>query len=209
MRWFGSLGRYVQYTSYVVKHKVFVFQAAWKMRLPWRVLLVCALHDNSKFLPFEFSTYAKHFYLPDGTKRTTLAKDGFYKDVPDDAAFDRAWLRHIQRNKHHPQHWVITVAMACDCPQDQPARTDVLLCDDGYARCTTCRAKKPLANVLHVVFEMPEPYLSEMLCDWIGAGMAQGTPDVLSWYTARGRHHLFGPKTRAEVERRLGYEDIP
>jgi hypothetical protein len=24
-----------------------------------------------------------------------------------EADFDRAWLRHLHRNKHHPQHWVL------------------------------------------------------------------------------------------------------
>jgi hypothetical protein len=215
-RWLAlfGLGRMIAYTKYVVLHKLYVFQAAKEMKLPWRVLLVAALHDNSKFRPSEFKAYSEHFYLADGTKRTKLGTDGFYDDEDNDAAFDRAWLAHIQRNKHHPQHWIIVLAMPCQCPtgsiKSEPwKRTDVLIQDDGMARCVTCRDQVPHSRVTMFVDEMPEPYLSEMLVDWVGAGMAQGTPDTLSWYAVRGRHHLFGPETRAEIERRLGYEAVP
>lgn len=40
---------------------------------------------------------------------------------------------------------------------------------------------------------------------WMGAGLAQGTPDTLAWYTARGHRLPMGPNTRALVEQRLGY----
>ncbi len=37
------------------------------------------------------------------------------------------------------------------------------------------------------VLEMPMKSRQEMLCDWRGAGRAQGTPDVLRWYE-KNRH---------------------
>jgi hypothetical protein len=56
-----------------------------------------------------------HFYAPDGSKQTWLGKDGFFVDPENDTKFDRAWLLHIRRNKHHPQHWVRVWSAACQC----------------------------------------------------------------------------------------------
>jgi Family of unknown function (DUF5662) len=43
----------------------------------------------------------------------------------------------------------------------------------------------------------------EMLCDWRGAGRAQGTPDVRAWYMLNGHRMQLHPETRAWVEWRL------
>lgn len=51
-------------------------------------------HDRSKYNPDEYISYCNYFY----------PSEGFEKDQE---AFDAAWLRHIHRNPHHHQHWVL------------------------------------------------------------------------------------------------------
>jgi hypothetical protein len=51
---------------------------------------------------------------------------------------------------------------------------------------------------------MPERYCREMVADWIGAGRAQGKPDVAAWYAQHGTQKLLHADTRALVERLLG-----
>jgi hypothetical protein len=46
-----------------------------------------------------------------------------------------------------------------------------------------------------------------MVADWIGAGLAQGKPDVLGWYLANEHKMLLHSDTRASVERLLGISD--
>jgi hypothetical protein len=209
-----SLGRHWQYLRYVLIHKWYVFRAGCTLGIPW----LAVLHDNSKFRPDEFLPYARHFYEPDGSKRTRKAADGFFRDQPDDATFDRAWLKHIRRNKHHPQHWVRVRSARCQC-SEVPShiqhqygyidRNDVLLKDDGGAQCMSCFTRLSREQLRCDIREMPRRYRLEMLADWIGAGQAQGTPDTLGWYTVRGKHHPLGPETRAWIEQRLGYLASP
>lgn len=54
-----------------------------------------------------------------------------------------------------------------------------------------------------IVFEMPIKYRKEMLCDWKGAGKAQGTPDTKAWYNANKDKLILGPETRKWLEERL------
>jgi hypothetical protein len=197
-----GLGRHWQYLRYVVVHKYWVFLAGWELGVPWLALL----HDNSKFRSDEWGPYARHFYEPDGSKKTRRAADGFYRDQANDTQFDCAWLKHIRRNKHHPQHYIRLIHTPCRISD----HTMTLFEDDGTVKCLDCYTqgydwKFDRSAAEYVVDEMPLRYRREMLADWIGAGMAQGTPDTLGWYAARGRHHVFGPKTRAWIEDQLGY----
>ena len=50
---------------------------------------------------------------------------------------------------------------------------------------------------------MPERFAREMVADWIGAGRAQGKPDVRGWYAANREKLLLDPATRSYVERLL------
>ena len=203
-------GRHWAYGRYLLVHKWHVARTAWRMGLPWRVKLVSILHDASKFRPSEWGPYARHFYLADGTPRSKKGVDGFLDHPKNDRAFNRAWLRHYQRNRHHPQHWVTVTRFDCPCNMammySYRPRVDVLLGDDKVT-CLSCGYVGTMAEVRYIVDEMPEPYLSEMLIDWIGAGMAQGNPDTLGWYASRGVRYIYGSRTRAAVERRLGYPD--
>ena len=82
------MGKHLKYINYIVRHKYFVLRAGLKTKASlWRLLI----HDWTKMLPGEWGPYANFFYTTGGTG----------------AAFDRAWLRHIHRNDHHWEHWVL------------------------------------------------------------------------------------------------------
>ena len=48
--------------------------------------------------------------------------------------------------------------------------------------------------------DMPEKYRREMLADWIGAGRAQGTNDVVGWYDKNKDKLVLHPGTRSWIE---------
>jgi len=55
------------------------------------------------------------------------------------------------------------------------------------------------------IIEMPAKYRKEMICDWKGAGKAQGTPDIRNWY-AKHKHKLrIHLSTRELIEERIGF----
>lgn len=51
---------------------------------------------------------------------------------------------------------------------------------------------------------MPDHYAREMVCDWRGAGMAQGKPDTKAWYLTHYKNILLHPHTRILVNHELG-----
>ncbi len=51
---------------------------------------------------------------------------------------------------------------------------------------------------------IPPHYAREMVADWIGAGRAQGKPDVAAWYTANAAKMVLHDHTRALVEELIG-----
>lgn len=55
------------------------------------------------------------------------------------------------------------------------------------------------------VFEMTHKYRVEMLCDWIGAGKAQGSLGVRAWYGKNYRKMDLHPKTREWIELQLKF----
>jgi hypothetical protein len=48
--------------------------------------------------------------------------------------------------------------------------------------------------------KIPENYLKEMICDWRGAGRAQGTPNTVAWYEKNRGKMLFHEESRELVE---------
>ena len=98
--------KYYYYLEYVLKHKWFVFVECRKAGIFWRGLL----HDLSKFRPSEFIPYARYFYgkYPDyeAYEGTTVKRPRFFKEDIQ-RRFDRAWLKHIHRNPHHWQYWIL------------------------------------------------------------------------------------------------------
>ena len=92
---------FFKYLSYVIRHKWYVFIECCKLGIP----ISGVLHDLSKFRPSEFFPYMIHFQV---RKRKTL-KHGYSKrdDPNKDEVFDLAWLKHIHRNPHHWQYWIL------------------------------------------------------------------------------------------------------
>jgi len=83
---------YWNYFKYIMQHKWFVFTECLKMRQPIHGIM----HDMSKFRPSEFFPYAHKFY----------GGDYAYKYFEVEKCFDKAWLLHQHRNKHHWNYWV-------------------------------------------------------------------------------------------------------
>lgn len=165
------------YLKYVVRHKWYVTVECLKRGLIMRGLL----HDIDKFYPSEFFPYSRFFNNPDGSKRSVRSPTGYYK--PSDTGspeFDYAWFLHQKRNDHHWQ-WHIF-------PDDGPEMVDI----DNTIR-----------NQIKV-FKMSEKAIAEMICDWIGAGKAQGvTAGINVWYETNKSKLVFHPETRARVEELL------
>ena len=51
--------------------------------------------------------------------------------------------------------------------------------------------------------EMKEKYVCEMVADWRGAGLAQGTPDTIKWYETNKDKMILHDNTRKQVEQIL------
>lgn len=160
--------QYIQYLSYVTRHKWYVALECFHEGLYFRGIV----HDMSKFLLSEFKPYANHFY----NNSTKKGRDdtGYYKPTDTgDIDFDFAWLLHQKRNKHHWQWWIL--------PKDE-----------GGLK----------------VLPMTEDSIKEMICDWVGAGKAQGffSPkhdkylETRQWYNKNKSKMNLHPDTRQYIE---------
>ena len=92
-----------QYDQYLIEHKRIVFEGFKWIRdnIPqilqegfdyeWQMAL---RHDLSKTTKEEYAAYDAYFY--GGNRSFEVVNE-----------FNKAWLTHIHRNKHHWQHWVL------------------------------------------------------------------------------------------------------
>jgi hypothetical protein len=104
---------HLQYLSYVLRHKWYVFWACLKLGVPlWRAII----HDYSKFSPAEWGPYVRRFY---GPKPPQLGATGYQHRPGNDPAFDEAWAHHWKHNPHHWNYW------AHYCPGEQMPETYV------------------------------------------------------------------------------------
>lgn len=136
-----------QYLKYVAKHKWFVAVASIRLGVPiWRVLL----HDWTKFLPSEWRPYAEWFYGYNGGSWYALKKQ--FKEHPTwagpygllisrEAAFDRAWNLHQERNDHHWEFWLLSTDDGGTkiLPMPDAARREMLADWMGAGRAITGR----------------------------------------------------------------------
>ncbi len=68
-------------------------------------------------------------------------------------------------------------------------------------------------KAIESILPMQEPYLTEMLCDWVGAGKAQGhfSPEddpflnVRNWYKENSWKIKLHEQTKRTIEERIGY----
>lgn len=81
--------------KYILKHKHFVFIECLKRGLLYRGIV----HDMSKFSISEFIAYSNYFYNKDNKKDMHVPGENI--------EFDNAWLKHIHKNDHHWQYWIL------------------------------------------------------------------------------------------------------
>lgn len=103
----GSM-KHLHNLSYLARHKWFVFLAGIKLNVPILALIV---HDCSKLLPSEWFPYTNYFWQFNQNRIGKLVSGdstgAYFHDPGSDVAFDTAWLKHIHRNPHHWQHWIL------------------------------------------------------------------------------------------------------
>lgn len=104
------------YLKYVVRHKWYCVKACWKIAPSWlcEVWFLGIFHDWSKFRFSEWTPYAEHFY-------------------GDGRSLDEAWLKHIHRNKHHWQYWILREDDGETKCLDMPDRYILEMVADWYA----------------------------------------------------------------------------
>lgn len=86
---------YWKYFLYVLEHKKNVFIESIKLGL----YIHSITHDLSKFLPSEFIPYAKFFY-------ETNRQNNYNTSDEKNENFQKGWVHHQKRNKHHWNYWV-------------------------------------------------------------------------------------------------------
>lgn len=104
----------------MIRHKWFVFVKCCKLGIPWLGIT----HDWSKFRLSEFIPYTNHFHSKDRTEEEKKEKvEGYDKSSDtEDNDFNKAWLYHIHRNKHHWQYWLLIQGKGKDMVLEMPAR---------------------------------------------------------------------------------------
>lgn len=65
----------------------------------------------------------------------------------------------------------------------------------------------PRSDGTYKVLPIPDKYLKEMVCDFWGAGMAQGKPDIIGWYKANKDSMVLHEESRKRLEELLGYRE--
>jgi hypothetical protein len=102
---------YIQYFSYVVRHRRYVRKACFSMGLYYQGIV----HDLSKFRLSEAKRYMRWFSL----SNKSIEKE-----------FNMAWNHHIKRNKHHRQYRVLIEDSGAIKPIQMPKRyVEEMLCD--------------------------------------------------------------------------------
>lgn len=161
------LKRHLRYARTVARHKWYVFLACRKLGITWRGII----HDWSKFLPSEWFVYARHF-------------EGEFRSKSSEREFDVAWLKHIHRQPHHWEHWVLIDKV------------------EGIKfRDSQCIGESIGWNVKCSALYMPAECTVEMVADWAGASRAySGNESSRMWYAAHKDKMMLHPETRAFVE---------
>lgn len=97
-----------QYLKYILRHKWFVFVAAYQMGIPWLGII----HDWSKFTPGEWFPYVKRFY----------GAGNSFDEAMQDIAYQYAWNHHQKHNKHHWEYWRLVRSNGETTPLPMPDR---------------------------------------------------------------------------------------
>jgi len=204
---------YLQYLSYVLRHKWYVFWECLKLGIPWRGLV----HDLSKFRRDEWKPYVDYFHRR--KVYPVRATNTGYKrpDYTGDMAFERAWFLHCSRHDHHWEWWLRTAPKTLwSIGSYDQTKPDVIQhpeygdfwLDRAYYGEEHRRLMALEAALKSGVEPMPmsDKACREMLADWRGAGKAQGHPHTKVWYEQNRDKLILHPDTRAWIEEQLGIE---
>lgn len=118
--------KHFKYLKHLFRHKYFVFVAGLKVGAPvWRLII----HDWTKFLPSEYFPYVNFFYghkISEDDEQRMIRLMGYCPKHKTEKyieeQFDRAWLLHQNRNKHHWQYWVLTEDSGKSIPLSIPSK---------------------------------------------------------------------------------------
>ena len=177
-----------QYDSYLAEHRSNVYRGyLWilanigekelddilpEIKYP-EMMIQMKCHDASKDTLDEYDAYDRYFY------GTGFGPAGKAPEVKRD--FHEAFLKHIHRNPHHWQYWVLI--------HDDDESGGV----DGV---------EPL--------DMPDDYILEMICDWwsfswkkLNEGEEDGLKEIFNWYEKGKDSIRMSNKTRQKTEKLL------
>lgn len=172
----------IRFLHATIVHKWHVYRAGRRLGVGhWQLLI----HDLSKFRRAEFVPYGKFFYALPGA--------GWLKAVQDPAArlgMLEGWLRHIQRNPHHWQYWVLVNGASVVATRKVASHGRII-------------ETSPIEAL-----PMPRKYVREMLADWMGAGRAyQGEyPASVAewkWWQDNKDQIILHPESRAHLTRAI------
>ena len=174
----------LKYFGYVLKHKWYVFNECRKRGYLWLGLT----HDWSKFRRSEWSPYVEKFY----GKKIDSNCYNCTSIMGNQCGYNGSGIGDGEQ------------AATCD---DYKTKTDEAFGtawlyhqnrNRHHWQFFTSVSKKGGMTIA----EMPEKYVKEMICDWIGAAKAKGQEGIYSmeWYE-RYKHTIFiTDKVRARVE---------
>lgn len=167
---------------------IYLKYLSYLLRHKWYVFVECCkvgmpvrglMHDMSKFRPSEFIPYARWFFGKHGVR--------FMKDEIDDYTY---WMDDM----HHKVREGFDFAWLLHQKRN-PHHWQywILNKESGDVR----------------VFDMPSDVRMEMVCDWRGAGKAQGHgDDTKGWYIKNREKMKLGHYTRKWIEGQLSCDDL-
>lgn len=167
-----------------MEFNIYLKYLLYVLRHKWYVFLACCDYGIPIVgLVHDWSKFRPSEFIPyarhfAGNIRKGRDKTGYYDPMKaEDLEFRKAWFLHQRRNKHHWQYWTT------------PSST----------------GNEVLREVIPI--DIPRTNAIEMVCDWIGAGRAQGTPDTNGWYDANKDKLVLTTDARNLIEAVLLFEE--
>lgn len=166
------IGKFKGHLCVVLRHKWEVGKLLWRLGLYKQAIM----HDMSKFSPTEFIPGVKYFT----GNRSPIDNE------KDDIGYSYAWFHHKGRNPHHWEYWIDNLGPT-------PRKT--------YAKYTPNVGKSEFVEMVEYVsqptpVEIPYKYVLEMICDWVGAGIAyKSKVSPYDYFMQVDQSRIFHPRT--------------
>lgn len=155
--------RHIAMLRFLFWHKWYVLQECRRLGVPlWNALI----HDWTKCLPSEWVAYAYAYYGDDGQFRLQRTPQ-----------YLAAVAKHRQRNKHHWEHWLYTMADGTQAAHPMPDSYRREMLADWFGSQRAIQRDKPDAG---------DPYQA-----------------IVQWYTEKRETIILHPQTRQWVEHQL------